>query len=450
MTKTVARSSQSLFRTRDYALLWAGQTLSLIGSQSSWVAYPLLVLALTGSAARAGIVSAASWLPYLILQLPAGALADRWNRKWTMAVCDAVRAVAVASIPFALAVDVLTYSQLVAVAFVERAMSILFEPSETAALSRIVNADQISEAIARNNARENTAGMIGPPLGGALFGLARMAPFALNAASYLISLVTVLALRTPLAAEHRQEKRRMRVEVAEGVRFIWRIPFLRATALQAMGTNVTWSAMILAIIVVARRNGASGGEVGVMLALVGAGGVAGSAFSGPLLRRLAPPLIVLGAVWCWAALVALLVVSANPFFLGAIGGLALSLGPAWNGAVVGLRIRITPDRLQGRVHAVEALLSFGARPLAMLAVGFLLDGTGGRSTLAIIAAWTAAVALVSTAAPSLRRTPAVVDGTEAANGVLLPETRGGDGSGPSVADATTYTAEHSPQQRHSQ
>jgi MFS family permease len=172
-----------------------------------------------------------------------------------------------------------------------------------------------------------------------------------------------------------------------------------------MGTNVTWSATTLTIIVVARRAGASGSEIGVMLAIVGIGGVAGTAISGFLLRRLSAPAVVLGSVWCWAALISCLLLTSDPFLLGAILGLALSLAPAWNGVAVGLRIRLTPDHLQGRLHAVEALLSFGGRPFAVLAVGFLLDGIGGHATIAAVAAWTLAIAILSTLSPSLRRPP---------------------------------------------
>src|SRR5205823_4301968 len=165
------RGTTSLFGYRDYTLLWIGQTFSLIGSSSSWVAYPLLVLALTGAAA--------------------------------------------------LALGQLVYWQLVIVAFVERTLTILFAPAETAALSRIVPPAQISAAVARNDARENTAGVVGPPLGGLLFGVARLAPFAVDAASYLVSLVTVLALRTPLAPEPIEKRTRLRHEVGAGVAFIW-------------------------------------------------------------------------------------------------------------------------------------------------------------------------------------------------------------------------------------
>jgi len=170
------RGTTSLFGYRDYTLLWIGQTFSLIGSSSSWVAYPLLVLALTGSAAKAGIVSFASWLPYVVFQLPAGALVDRWHRKWTMAVCDALRAAALASVAVALALGQLVYWQLVIVAFVERTLTILFAPAETAALSRIVPPAQISAAVARNDARENTRASFGRRSAGCRSGSAGPAP----------------------------------------------------------------------------------------------------------------------------------------------------------------------------------------------------------------------------------------------------------------------------------
>jgi MFS family permease len=394
--------SVPLRRNRDYVLLWVGQTFSLIGSQSAWVAYPLLVLAMTGSAAKAGIVGFASWFPYLVFQLPAGALVDRWDRRRTMIGCDAVRAVALLSVAVALWLGGLTFPHLLLVAFLDRSCSIAFAPAEAAALSRIVPSEQLAEAVARNDAREYTSTLLGPPLGGLLFGLARAAPFVADAVSYLLSLAAVIALRTPLAPEPATRRPRLRAEVREGVSFIWRIPFLRATALQAMGTNVAWSATTLTIIVIARGHGASGAEVGAMFTLVGLGGIAGSAMSGWLLRRLSPSALVLGAVWCWGVLIALMVTTVNPFLFGLILGTALSLAPAWNGAVVGMRIRMTPDRLQGRVAAVEALLSFGARPFGMLTTGYLIETIGGRETLIMIAAWTLLTAAASTLSPSLR------------------------------------------------
>jgi MFS family permease len=398
-------SSDPLRRNRDYRLLWLGQTLSLTGTSSSAVAYPLVALALTHSPARAGIVGAANWLPYALFQLVAGALVDRWNRKRTMLVCDGLNALALASVVVAYPLGVLSFWQLVAVAFVDRTLSTFFAPAESAALARVVPLERLSEAVGRNDAREHLSTLLGPPLGGALFGVAVYAPFAADAVSYAMSLSCVAALRTPLPAAT-VERRPLRSEIAAGLRFIWRVPFLRASLLQATGTNLTWSAVTLTLVLVTRAHGASGAEIGGMLALMGVGGLVGSVASRALLARFTLPAIVIGSVWIWTAFIALLLTTTNPFALGGLIGAALFLAPTWNGAVVGATMRLTPDELRGRVSAADALLSFGLRPLAFLGVGFLDEAAGGRVTLATIAAWTLVIAILSILSPSLRHEPA--------------------------------------------
>jgi MFS family permease len=97
----------SLWRNRDYMLLWAGQAVSSFGSQITQLTFPLLVLAITGSPAQAGFVGALRALPFALLSLPAGALVDRWDRKRLMIWCDAGRAVALGSVPLALALGLL-------------------------------------------------------------------------------------------------------------------------------------------------------------------------------------------------------------------------------------------------------------------------------------------------------------------------------------------------------
>jgi MFS family permease len=94
----------SLWRNRDYLLLWSGEIVSELGTQVSQLAYPLLILALTGSPAQAGLAGTLRSLPYLLLSLPAGALIDRWNRKLVMILCDTGRALCLASIALALAI----------------------------------------------------------------------------------------------------------------------------------------------------------------------------------------------------------------------------------------------------------------------------------------------------------------------------------------------------------
>src|SRR5918912_691415 len=107
-----------LRRNRDFLLLWSGQAISELGTRTAWIAYPLLVLALTGSPAKAGIVGFANRFPLVVFSLPAGALVDRWERKRIMLVCDAGRAVGVGSIALSLALGRLAFAQIVLVAAV--------------------------------------------------------------------------------------------------------------------------------------------------------------------------------------------------------------------------------------------------------------------------------------------------------------------------------------------
>ena len=130
------RPSRSLWRNRDFLLLWNGQTISTLGTNISTLALPLLVLALTHSPAQAGLLTATRLLPYLLFSLPAGALLDRWNRKSVMIGCDLVRWLALGSVPLAFALGHLTLIHLYLVAFVEGTAYVFFSLAQIAALPR--------------------------------------------------------------------------------------------------------------------------------------------------------------------------------------------------------------------------------------------------------------------------------------------------------------------------
>src|ERR1700732_3541953 len=136
-------SHPSIWRNRDYMLLWNGQIVSSVGTQVSQLAFPLLVLALTHSPAQAGLIAALRGLPYALFILPAGAMVDRWNRKRVMILCDTGRAVALGSIPVALLLGQLTIIQLCIVSLVEGTLFTFFGLAETACLPQVVSKDQL-------------------------------------------------------------------------------------------------------------------------------------------------------------------------------------------------------------------------------------------------------------------------------------------------------------------
>src|SRR5918912_3723592 len=102
----------ALRKNRDFMLLWSGQAASELGTRAAWLAYPLLVLALTDSPAKAGIVTFVNRFPFFLFSLPAGALVDRWNRRRIMLLCDAGRALGVGSIALTLALGRSSFVQI--------------------------------------------------------------------------------------------------------------------------------------------------------------------------------------------------------------------------------------------------------------------------------------------------------------------------------------------------
>jgi MFS family permease len=396
-----------LRRNRDFLLLWSGQVVSTIGTRISSLAYPLLVLALTRSPARAGIVGFAQTLPFLLLFLPAGALVDRWNRKWVMLVSDGGRALALGSIAVALALGRLTLVQIALVAFVEGALFVCFQLAETAALPNVVPQQQLATAVAQNQAREQGADLAGQPLGGLLFGIGQLLPFAVDAASYVVSFTTLLFLRTPLQQRRERARTRLRTEISEGIAWLWRQPFLRSIALLIGATNFVHNALPLLVIVRARELGASPALIGVMFAFYGVGAIAGALVGPWVQRHLHVRTVVIGWLWVWAVEAAALVLLPNALALGAVLGAGSVFGVSFNVVVTTYRYALVPDRLQARTTSVVRLIAWGTIPLAELMAGVLAERLGTGPSFLAFAAVMLAAAVMATAAPSVRHAPPI-------------------------------------------
>ncbi|HEX3336204.1 MAG TPA: MFS transporter [Jatrophihabitans sp.] len=283
-----ARSRRALWRQRDFLLLWSTQVLSTVGTRVSSLAYPLLILAMTGSPAQAGVVGFAQTMPFLLIYLPAGALMDRLERKRVMIGCEIGRALALGSIAFAIAIGHVSVVQVALAAFVEGSLFVLFDLGERAALAHLVPVEQRPAALAQNQAKTQGADLAGQPLGGLLFGAARLLPFLVDAVSYLVSLAALLAIRTPFQASGTVAKTRLRADIREGLAFVWRSAFLRAGAAAVGGMNFVFNALSLVLVVRAKDLGASPALIGFMFGLYGAGGLLGS-FAAPWSPAAPPP-----------------------------------------------------------------------------------------------------------------------------------------------------------------
>jgi MFS family permease len=390
-------------------LLQVGQALSTVGSSSSAIAYPLLVLAVTHSPAKAGVVGFARLVPYGLFALFAGVASDRLDRKRLMLAADTVRVFALSSLAGALAFGHISLAQIVVVAFVDGSMFAVFNVAEIGALRAVVPARQLPIAAAAEQARIGTVELVGPPLGGILFGAARSLPFLVDAVSYVFSLGSLIAMRTPFQEERAPEPAaRLSGQLAEGFHWLWSHRFLRTCAVLFTWLNLVFEALLLVIIVVGRRQGLSSGEIGVLVAVIGACLLLGSGLAPWLQRVLSMKGLVLGGLWINTC-VAVFLIEPSVYVLLAGAVPSVLITPTVNAVVIGYRTAIVPDRLVGRVTSVMRTLALFGSPLGPLIAGLLLDSLSERETVAVFSTVLLALALIATASPSIRAAPTLAE-----------------------------------------
>lgn len=399
------RAANPLRQNRDFRLLWIGQAVSVLGSRISALAFPLLVLAIWDSPARAGVVGFLATLPLLLLQLPAGALVDRWNRKRTMIWCDVARAVALAGIAIAFWLERLTFAQIAVTAFVDGSLFVFFNLAENAAIPKVVPPQQLSTALAQNEARTRGSALAGQPLGGLLFQLGRAWPFVVDAVSYVVSIGTLALIRSEFREDRVPDRAPLVSEVVEGFRWLWRQPFIRATSLLVAGNNFILQGLILTVIVVAKARGAPDGQVGVILAFLGVGGLLGSFVAPWAQRRLPARAIVLGVNWSWALLLPLIALHLPPLAIAPVIGLMAFVGPSWNVLVSTYELSLIPDALLGRVTSVILLLAWGSIPFGSLAAGWFLERLDPAPAVLALSGIMGLLALAATLSRAIRETP---------------------------------------------
>lgn len=386
-------------------LLQLGQLLSSAGTQSTAIAYPLLVLAITHSPARAGLVAFARALPLALFALPAGLAADRWGRKRLMIGADVVRMVAIGTLAGLLLLQAIGFWVVLVVALVEGAGAALFSAAEVGALRSVVPTHQLPAAAGALTGRRAAVQLAGPPLGGALFGLARALPFVVDCASYTCSTASLLAMRTPFEEAREPDHSSLRSRVAEGFAFLWRHPFLRTCALLFGLSNFIGTGILFAVVVIGKAQGLSSAAVGGLVAGFGAAVMIGS-FLSPLARQHLPIRAVL-LLELWAGLgCATFLLWPNVYALSA-GILPAAVAiPSTDSVVHGYRIAMTPDRVLGRSEAVRSMISLSMAPLGPLLAGLLL-AVSPRVAIAVFAAAALVLAVWGTTSPSIRAAPAL-------------------------------------------
>jgi MFS family permease len=394
---------KSLWRNRDYLLLWSGQALSDIGGAVSELAFPLLVLAVTHSPAQAGFVAALRALPATLFSLLAGVLVDRWDRKRVMLVCDTGRALSLASIPVAYALGHLTIWQLYMTAFLEGTLMMVFKLAKTAALPQVVTQAQLTTAVAQEEFVEGTTALLGPSLSGVLYTLGAMFPFLTDAISYLISIVTMVLIRTPLKLERTPTQRKVWAEITEGVLWVWHQPFiLTMTLLMGAGAFV-FSGNALMIIILAQQQHASAVVIGLIFAIGGVGSILGSGLSPRLEHHLTVGQSILLCRWYFVLSWPLYALAPFPLVLGVIEFGTGFVDPIEDVPYFSHRLKLIPDELKGRVMSACRLVPGTMRPLGLALTGILIQRIGIFPTIWLAWAWLLVITVIVTVIPQVRR-----------------------------------------------
>ena len=376
-----------LWRHGDFLRLWGGQTISQFGTQIGQLAIPLAaILVLDASAFEVALLGTVEFLPFLLFTLPAGVWVDRLPRKPILILGDLGRAAALASVPLAYELGVLTIWQLYAVGFAVGTLTVFFDVAYQTYLPSLVERKQLVEGNSLLEISRNGAQIAGPGAGGALVG-ALTAPVAilLDSVSFLASAALLLRIRTVEPRIGPAEHANMRRELTEGLAYLLRHRYWRPMALTTGASNFFWMICGSILLVYAVRSlGMSAEVIGLVLTLGSLGGLAGAFAAGRLSRRFGVgPTIVGASVLFGPPLILVPLAPESSPIPVLVLSFVLSTAGGTIYVITGLSLMqtLTPERLLGRMNASRRFVVFGSIPVGSLTGGVLASWIGLRPTL---------------------------------------------------------------------
>ena len=374
--------------------LWSASSLSNLADGLVKVALPLVAVTLTDSPGLVAGVTLAFTLPWLLFALPAGALADRVDRRVAMVTANVVRAAGVAvltvTVLLGLESSPAAIWALYAVALLLGTAETIYDTCAQSILPQVVTRDQLPRANGRLIAAELTANeFVGPPLGGLLVAAGVALAFATPAALWATAVGAMLLLRGSFSVP-RREPTTLRADVVEGLRYLWRHRLLRTlaamTGLFNLATNATFAVFVLYAVGPDSALGLSEVGYGLLFATLAAGSLIGALLADRVIRRLGRSRSLFVGILGGVGTVGIAAVTTTPLVIATAflaGGVTNAL---WNVVAVSLRQRITPDRILGRINSSYRLVAWGTRPLGAAAGGLLAELLGLRAVFAVAAA----------------------------------------------------------------
>ncbi|MEV6975826.1 MFS transporter [Kitasatospora sp. NPDC093806] len=380
---------------RDFRLLWAGESVSRLGSAITSVALPLVaVVTLDAGPLAAGLLSAAGWLPWLLFGLPAGVWAGRWPRRTVMIGCNLASAALYASVPLTAALGLLTLAQLLLVALLAGTAAVLFGAAHQAYLPELLPPEDLTAGNARLQGSASAAQVAGPGLAGlTVQTLGAAAGLLADALSFLVATAALLLIRGDRGPAPAPDRAPMGRQLREGLAFVRRDPYLRPLLRYGAAANFALAGyQAVAVLFLLDEVGVPPAAVGWLAATGALGGLLGAALAGRVTRRFGT-----------ARGVRLTLLTATPFglllpltgpgartALYAVGSVVMVAGAVLANVVLGsFRQRHAPPALLGRVVATSMVANHATIPLGAVAGGVLGEVLGLRSTM-----WVMVVLLV--------------------------------------------------------
>ena len=383
-------SAPTLWRHRDFLLLWLGQSVSRLGDQFTGLAIPVIaVFSLAAGPLEMGLLGFAGTLPFLLFGLLVGVWVDRRQRRSVLILADAARGAMIATIAVLGLVGLLHIAYLYVFSFAIGILTVFFDVAYQAYLPDLVERRQLVDANSKLETSNSLAGTGGPALAGAVIELFK-APVAMifDAASFFFSALTLSSIRKQEAPPDPGERRSVLAEVSEGLRVVFGEPRLRHIAACTAWSNFFSSAVFSALLILYLKDalGFTPISLGLLFTVGSVGGIVGALTASRIAKRIGVgPAIILGAILFGIPMLGFPFVTgplafpaiAALFFIGLVGNLLYNINQ------VSFRQAIVPVRLQGRLNATMRTIVWGTLPLGALLGGILGDAIGLRSAIIV-------------------------------------------------------------------
>ena len=381
-----------LRKNPNFIWLWSGQSISVIGSQLSGLALPVFAVTILGvSEAQLGLLGTFDNAAFLVFALLAGAWVDRWVKRRVMIVADIVRMLCVAAIPPLYFAGVFEFWHLLVLGAIIGTATVFFDVASQSFIPILFKDEQIGRANSALETSSQISGIGGPTLVGWLLTFLK-APWLLvaDAVTFLLSAVSLSFIRDKEVPKPVEDRKPLREEIAEGLRFVWNQPLIRRISFTTATSNLFNSlAMVLFPIFTLRYLGMSTATLGIVMSVASVGGLLGAMSASKLMKWIGEgPLIVYsavlsGLVFFGIPAIALIPRELAPWLLAAVEFCISFLVLTYNITQVSARQRLCPKPLLGRMNASIRFMVWGVMPIGSLIGGLIGEFYGVVTALTV-------------------------------------------------------------------